>query len=72
MKVPDFRPIDIIFPDKRKLKEEGKCPTCKQPIKDADFVDALSRREFEISGMCQTCQDEVFNEDTSGQEDFKR
>jgi hypothetical protein len=63
MKVSAKRPVDLIFPDKRKLKEEGKCPTCKLPIKDADFVDRLSRREFEISGMCQKCQDEIFNED---------
>lgn len=25
-----------------------------------EFVDALSRKEFQISGMCQTCQSEFF------------
>lgn len=25
------------------------------------FRDELSRKEFDISGMCQRCQDEVFN-----------
>ncbi len=25
-----------------------------------NFVDELSRREYSISGMCQTCQDGVF------------
>jgi len=24
------------------------------------FKDALSKKEFAISGMCQTCQDKVF------------
>ncbi len=25
------------------------------------FVGALSRREYDISGMCQTCQDKTFS-----------
>ena len=34
------------------------CTTCQ---KDADtFRDDRSRREFQISGMCQACQDEFF------------
>ena len=38
----------------------GYCPTCSEPINMADFKDALSKREFEIGGMCQACQDMVF------------
>lgn len=34
------------------------CVVCKQPI--TGFKDALSEKEYCISGMCQTCQDEVF------------
>ena len=26
-----------------------------------EFKDALSFKEYQISGMCQVCQDEVFN-----------
>jgi hypothetical protein len=37
------------------------CPLCRQPI--GEFRDELSRREYEISGMCQNCQDDVFGED---------
>jgi len=54
------RPVDIIFPDMYKLKQEGKCPTCGQSINQKDFKDPLSVREFKISGMCQKCQDKVF------------
>lgn len=39
---------------------ESHCRTCNEPI--TDFRDELSEREFRISGMCQKCQDEVFNE----------
>ena len=40
----------------------GMCPFCSTPVTMEDFRDDLSRREFEISGMCQKCQDEVFQE----------
>ena len=41
--------------------EKGRCPTCNKPVDfAAGFRDALSRKEFGISGMCQQCQDEVF------------
>jgi len=36
------------------------CPLCKMPIKMEDFKDALSRKEYFISGMCQQCQNEIF------------
>ena len=38
------------------------CPFCKLQFNLNDFRDALSIREFEISGLCQNCQDEVFEE----------
>jgi hypothetical protein len=28
-----------------------------------NFRDELSRKEFNISGLCQRCQDQVFTED---------
>lgn len=34
------------------------CMTCDKP--NLDFRDPLSRKEYQISGMCQTCQDSVF------------
>ena len=37
------------------------CPFCRMPVKMEDFKDALSRKEYNISGMCQKCMDEFFN-----------
>ena len=34
------------------------CVACKGPA--TEFTDALSRKEYSISGFCQTCQDDVF------------
>lgn len=36
----------------------GKCATCGKPI--YGFKDRLSKKEYGISGMCQECQDSVF------------
>jgi len=51
--------------------EKGLCPFCSKTvayhnqlflllIDAAEFRDDLSRKEFEISGLCQTCQDKTF------------
>ena len=42
--------------------EAGRCPFCKQSIMKGSFRDALSEKKFQISGLCQKCQDETFNE----------
>lgn len=40
------------------------CVTCgSDKIKKEDFRDPLSWKEFNISKMCQKCQDEVFGGD---------
>jgi len=48
------------FGDKVDLIKRGLCPSCKQPV--GAFRDALSRREYGISGFCQKCQDKTFVE----------
>ena len=40
--------------------EKGLCPICRKPIKEQQFRDKKSVHEFEISGMCQNCQDQIF------------
>ena len=41
--------------------ENGVCALCGSPkTKREDFKDALSWKEFQISGMCQTCEDNIF------------
>ena len=48
------------FSESVDLFEKGECVFCKKEIKFSDFRDKLSRQEYEISGMCQACQDEMF------------
>lgn len=38
------------------------CTLCHKPL--TPFRDELSMREHLISGMCQSCQDDVFGDDT--------
>jgi hypothetical protein len=52
--------IKLLFPEKAKLIEEGKCPLCEASTKGAEFRDTVSQKEFHISGMCQSCQDYFF------------
>jgi hypothetical protein len=52
----------IGFSEAVDLVENGKCPICSKEININDFHDALSLREYEISGMCISCQNEIFAE----------
>lgn len=55
--------IDTLFPKEADRIKEGKCPFCGKQINvETEFRDPLSKREFEISGLCQSCQDNVFGE----------
>lgn len=40
------------------LIEEGKCPFCKKIVEG--FEDVKSYKEFQISGLCQKCQDDIW------------
>jgi hypothetical protein len=46
--------------------EMGLCPLCGKPVDKDSFKDELSIREFNISGMCQACQDDVFQAEEGG------
>ena len=54
----------IIFngKDRQTCIEEGICITCDDAkgIKATSFRDDISRKEYAISAMCQSCQDDVF------------
>lgn len=41
--------------------EKKVCTTCRKSI--TSFKDELSKKEYQISGMCQQCQDSVFDSD---------
>jgi hypothetical protein len=41
--------------------EHGFCPFCSQPITMEEFTDEVSKREYKISGLCQKCQNIMFD-----------
>jgi len=41
-------------------KSLGLCPFCGEVVDVEGFRDRRSLREFQISGLCQKCQDEFF------------
>jgi len=53
--------VKQVFPEMVEKVEIGKCPMCSKKIQKGDFKDELSEKEFKISGMCQKCQDSIFN-----------
>tara|TARA_R100001082_G_C4350300_1_gene154232 strand:+ start:626 stop:844 length:219 start_codon:yes stop_codon:yes gene_type:complete len=58
---PDLaKPAFSIFPEKADRVIAGNCVTCENSI--GEFRDSLSKKEYSISGMCQSCQDSVFGE----------
>lgn len=44
--------------DRKEAITNNVCSLCKKPADK--FRDALSQKEFSISGLCQSCQDKVF------------
>ena len=51
--------IKGMFPGAAQAIAEQKCPICLQPV--GEFKNALSRKEYSISGMCQVCQDTIWD-----------
>ena len=43
------------------------CTNCGNSVNLSSFKDAISIKEYGISGFCQECQDEIF---TENKEDF--
>lgn len=41
-------------------KEQKICVCCHNKTEDGDFKDDISRKEYDISGLCQKCQDDTF------------
>jgi hypothetical protein len=44
--------------NRRDVIRSGICPGCNGPA--TEFRDALSLKEHSLSGLCQNCQDELF------------
>lgn len=54
------KPAALVFPGVPKQIEKGICPLCGEEINVKDFRDELSKKEYEISGVCQKCQDAIW------------
>jgi hypothetical protein len=52
--------IESIFPGTIENIQNCRCTDCGLPVTEKSFRDALSIKEYEISGLCQRCQDEIF------------
>jgi hypothetical protein len=70
MKATDKNPtIDALLSslmgkDRSEVIRLGKCMTCDRVGNThTSFRDDLSRKEYQISGMCQRCQDDIFGAD---------
>jgi len=51
-----------LMAESKRLRLMGKCPACKK-AGPFQFKDGLSAREFQISGLCPPCQDEILREE---------
>lgn len=59
---------DLMGRDRGATIRSNKCMTCGGDAND--FKDALSVKEYGISGMCQRCQDSVFESADEDEEDL--
>ena len=48
------------FGEEMDAVEKGNCPFCFKPINMDDFRDDESIAEYNISGICQSCQDQTY------------
>ena len=52
--------MEAVAPEALKRVDEGLCLVCEKPVKREDMKNKISLKEFDLSGMCQSCQDNFF------------
>ena len=59
--------------DRHKTISNGECIACEVTgLIASSFSDDVSRKEYSISGMCQSCQDDLFGPDQDDEpEDYE-
>jgi RNA polymerase-binding transcription factor DksA len=60
--------MENAFQDMLDNFDKGLCCDCGKPV--GSFKDELSYKEYKITGMCQKCQDELFDSDDEEIEDW--
>ncbi len=53
------RPFALLNPEAVELMKTHRCTICREEI-IGEWKDDLSWKEYNISGMCQKCQDKFF------------
>ena len=53
--------IFAFFPEKKILAASFNCSHCTKKINPCDYRDQKSKIEYSVSGLCQFCQDSIFN-----------
>lgn len=53
---------EVGFSEEVNRIKKGQCPFCKKEIYTDEFRDEVSWKEYQISGLCQVCQDKMFGE----------
>lgn len=72
-----MKPVDELFPGRKEAIEQGKCfgpvafEKCEGDGTASKFKDEESKREYELTGLCQECQDVLYAymEEMEGQEE---
>ena len=61
---PDLsKPIFSMMPELADRIINGVCTYCVEPL--TLFNDELSKQEYGITGMCQACQDKIYEKEDS-------
>lgn len=61
--IQDNFPKDSPLGKMAEVASLGFCPLCEKPVTTEEFKNEISKKEFQISGMCQKCQDNFFGKD---------
>lgn len=54
------KPFFKMFPKNAEYTRKNICWSCKKIVKESDFRTKIDKKEYTISGLCQSCQDDTF------------
>jgi formylmethanofuran dehydrogenase subunit E len=54
-------PVDSLVPERKAKIKAHICVDCGEKV--TGFKDEISQQEYLISGLCQKCQDSIFEDD---------
>lgn len=54
--------MSALFPKERENVRKGLCAVCSKPVKRKDLKNEISKKEFDLTGFCQKCQDDFYRD----------